>query len=483
MPAPAVPPPAASAASENLPALLHRQQARSATLRRESVAERAARLQRLHEWITRNRSAIQQALHQDFGKPALETDVTEIYATQAEIRHALKHLKQWLAPRRVGTPLALLGTSSWVQYEPKGVALIIAPWNYPFYLAVGPLASALAAGNCCVLKPSEMTPAVAALLGRMVQELFDPAEVAVVPGDKEVATELLRLPFDHIFFTGSPQVGKVVMRAAAEHLTSVTLELGGKSPAVVDATADLRDAAEKLVWGKCVNAGQTCVAPDYLLVHESVREPLLAEIRTVLSRFYDAEGAGVAASESFARIVNGQHFQRLAGLLEDAQQRGATVALGGGVDQSQCFIEPTVLLDVPLDARLMQEEIFGPLLPVVTFGTLTEAADFINARPRPLALYLFARSPQAQRELLARVPAGGACLNDTLIHLGHPELPFGGAGNSGIGRAHGHYGFVAFSNEKAVLRQRTGRTGIKFFYPPYTPKVQRMVDMLLKYLG
>ncbi|OON67832.1 aldehyde dehydrogenase family protein [Hymenobacter sp. CRA2] len=463
--------------------LLAQQQARSAVLRREDATARAARLQRLHDWITRNREAIQQALYQDFRKPATETDVTEIYATQAEISHALKHLRQWMAPRRVGVPLALLGTRSWVQYEPKGVALIIAPWNYPFYLAVGPLASALAAGNCCVLKPSEMTPGVSALLARLVGEVFEPAEVSVVEGGKDVATELLSLPFDHIFFTGSPQVGKVVMRAAAEHLASVTLELGGKSPAVVDATANLRDAAEKIVWGKCVNAGQTCVAPDYLLVHESVRDALVAEIRGVLARFYQPEGGSVSESASLARIVNGHHFQRVARLLEDAQRRGATVAVGGSVDQTQCFIEPTVLLDVPLDSAVMQEEIFGPLLPVCTFSTLMEAADFINARPRPLALYLFSGHDENQRYLLGRVPAGGACINETLVHLGHPELPFGGSGNSGIGRAHGHYGFVAFSNEKAVLRQRIGATGIKFFYPPYTPKVRHMVDMLLKYLG
>ncbi|RAK68200.1 aldehyde dehydrogenase family protein [Hymenobacter edaphi] len=478
-----MPTPAPAADAPDLAALLPRLRARSEALRRESAAERAGRLQRLHQWISQNRAAVQQALHQDFGKPATETDVTELYATQAEIRHAIRHLKRWMAPKRVSTPLALLGTTSWVQYEPKGVALIMAPWNYPFYLAVGPLASALAAGNCCVLKPSELTPAVSALLARLVREVFDPAEVVVVEGGKDAATALLAQPFDHIFFTGSPQVGKVVMRAAAEHLASVTLELGGKSPAIVDATADLRDAAEKLVWGKCVNAGQTCVAPDYLLVHESVQAPLIEEIRGVLRRFYDAEGAGVAASSSFARIVNGQHFQRLAGLLEDAQRRGATVALGGGVDQSQCFIEPTVLTDVAPDSGVLQEEIFGPLLPVVPFRTLQEAADFVNARPRPLALYVFARSPEAQRYVLGRVPAGGACLNDTIIHLGHLELPFGGAGNSGIGRAHGHYGFLAFSNEKAVLRQRVGQTGIKLFYPPYTPKVQRVVDLLLKYLG
>ncbi|KAA9333272.1 aldehyde dehydrogenase family protein [Hymenobacter busanensis] len=472
--------PAVSAAVD-IPQLFARQQARSTALRHEAVEARAARLRKLGTWITTNRTAIQEALHADFRKPAAETDITEIWSSQTEIRHTLKHLKQWMRPRRVRTPLSLVGTTSWVQVEPKGVCLIIAPWNYPFYLAIDPLVSALAAGNCCILKPSEMTPHVATLLTRMVRELFDPAEVAVVEGDKDVATELLGLPFDHIFFTGSPQVGKVVMRAAAEHLTSVTLELGGKSPAVVDETADLRDAAEKIVWGKSINAGQTCVAPDYLLVHESVQAPLLQEIRAVLQRFYNPTGQGVAASESFARIVNGHHFQRLAGLLEDAQRQGAKLEIGGIVDQTQCFIEPTVLTHVPPDSRLMQEEIFGPLLPVHTFRTLMEATDFVNSRPRPLALYVFSQSSQNQQYLLGHMPAGGACVNETILHLGHPELPFGGLGNSGMGRAHGHAGFLQFSNEKAVLRQRVGRTALKAMYPPYTPQVKKLVGWLLKF--
>ena len=472
----------ASPETTSLSHLFQQQKARSEALRREDAAPRAARLRKLGEWIAANRTAIQQALHADFRKPATETDVTEIWPSQTELKHTLRHLKQWTNPRPVDTPLALMGARGWMQAEPKGVCLIIAPWNYPFYLAIDPLISALAAGNCAIIKPSEMTPAVAALLGRMAQEVFDPAEVTVVQGDKEVATELLKLPFDHIFFTGSPQVGKVVMRAAAEHLTSVTLELGGKSPAIVDETADLRDAAEKIVWGKGINAGQTCVAPDYLLVHEAVREPLLAEIRVVIQRFYNPAGQGVVASESFARIVNQHHFERVAGLLEDAQQGGATVAVGGHVDEQQRFIEPTVLLNVPANSRVMQEEIFGPLLPVRTFRTLMEATDEVNARPRPLALYIFTQSKENQRYLLRNIPAGGAAVNETILQLAHPELPFGGAGNSGIGRAHGYAGFLAFSNEKAVFKQRIGRTGIKSFYPPYTPKVQRMVGWLLKYL-
>jgi len=462
--------------------LFERQRARSAALRTESVMTRDGRLHQLRQWIEDNRPAIQQALYADFRKPAAETDVTEIWSSQVEIDHAIKELATWMKPRKVSAPLSLIGTSAWVQYEPKGVCLLIAPWNYPFYLALEPLISALAAGNCCILKPSEITPHTAALLHRMVTELFDPAEVAVVEGDKDVATALLRLPFNHIFFTGSPEIGKVVMRAAAEHLTSVTLELGGKSPAIVDATADLRDAAEKIVWGKGINAGQTCVAPDYVLVDETVKDKLLHELDGAVRRLYRPNGAPVEQSASYARIVNRHHFDRLAGLLDDAKAHGARVALGGATDAGQHFIEPTVLLDAPTDSRVMQEEIFGPLLPLRTYKTLMEAADAVNARPRPLALYVFTQSAENQRYLLHKIPAGGAAVNETIIHLAHPELPFGGDGNSGIGKAHGEYGFREFSNLKGVLKQRTGLTGIKTMYPPYTPQIRRFIDWLLRFL-
>ncbi|MDU0369700.1 aldehyde dehydrogenase family protein [Hymenobacter endophyticus] len=462
--------------------LFRHQQGRAEALRQQPVESRAARLRKLSAWIADNRAAIQQALYADFRKPTAETDVTEIWSSQTELKHTLRHLKQWAAPRKVGTPLALVGTRGWVQVEPKGVCLIIAPWNYPFYLAIDPLISALAAGNCVIIKPSEMTPTVAGLLSRMCQEVFDPAEVTVVEGDKEVATQLLALPFDHIFFTGSPQVGKVVMRAAAEHLTSVTLELGGKSPVVVDDSADLRDAAEKIVWGKGINAGQTCVAPDYVLVQEQVRDQLVEEIRQVIGRFYAPGGQPVADSTSFARIVNDGHFARLAGLLAEAREKGATVAVGGATDAEARFLEPTVLVDVPLESRLMQEEIFGPLLPIRTFRTLMQAVDEVNSRPRPLALYVFTQSQENQQYLLQHIPAGGACVNETILHLGHPDLPFGGFGNSGLGRAHGHAGFLAFSNEKSVLKQRVGRTALKPIYPPYTPQVKKMINWLVKWL-
>ena len=455
--------------------------AHAPVLRAEDAAARGRRLHKLATWLTSNRVAIQQALFADFRKPPAESDLTEIWTSLTAVKHALNNLKAWMRPRPVSAPLSLLGTRSWVQVEAKGVVLIIAPWNYPFYLALDPLVSALAAGNCCVIKPSELTPNVAALLSRLARELFPENEVLVVEGDKDVATELLRLPWNHIFFTGSPQVGKIVMRAAAEHLSGLTLELGGKSPAVVDETANLRDAAEKIVWGKFLNAGQTCVAPDYVLVQQDVRDELLREMQAAIERLYNPGGAGIQASDSFARIVNSYHFRRLAALLEDAQTRGATVVRGGTLVEADSYIEPTILTDVPASARLLEEEIFGPLLPVLTFRQLPEVVAYVNARLAPLAQYFFTQSAANRELLLGAIPAGGAAVNETIIHLTHPELPFGGVGNSGVGRAHGRAGFLAFSNEKGVMRQRVGMTAIKTMYPPYTGRVQRLVDMLMKY--
>ena len=474
--------PAAAIAANQFGAAFAALRQRAPALRQEDVAGRRARLRKLGDWLHAHRPAIQQALLADFRKPTAETDLTEIWTSLVELKHTASHLKKWMAPRPVGASMALLGTRSWVQVEPKGVVLIIAPWNYPFYLAVGPLISAIAAGNAVVIKPAEQTPATSALLRQLCEDLFRPDEVLLLEGGKETATELLKLPWDHIFFTGSPEVGKIVMRAAAEHLSGLTLELGGKNPAVVDATADLRDAAEKIVWGKFLNNGQTCVAPDYLLVEESVQPELLRELTAAIQRAYNPAGAGIEQSESLARIVNGHHFARLAGLLEDAQTRGATVAAGGTVDAAQNYIEPTLLTNVPAGARVLEEEIFGPLLPVLTFRHLNETTAYINARLKPLAQYVFSRSAENRRYLLENVSAGGAGVNETVLHFAHPELPTGGVGNSGLGKAHGHAGFLAFSNEKGVMRQRVGFTGIKAMYPPYTDKVQRLIELLVKYL-
>ena len=473
---------ASSAAANSFQAQFEALRRHAPALRREDVAARRARLQKLHDWLQAHRPDIQEALLTDFRKPTAETDLTEIWTSMVELKHTMSHLKKWMARRRVGVSMALLGTRSWVQVEPKGVVLIISPWNYPFYLAVGPLISAIAAGNAVVIKPAEQTPATSGLLRRMCEELFRPEEVLLLEGGKETATELLKLPWDHIFFTGSPEVGKIVMRAAAEHLSGITLELGGKNPAVVDETANLRDAAEKIVWGKFLNNGQTCVAPDYLLVQESVQPALLTELTAAIQRAYNPDGAGIKQSDSLARVVNQHHFARLAGLLEDAQTKGATVVAGGTVDASQNYIEPTILTNVPATARVLEEEIFGPLLPVLTYKTLGETTDYINARLKPLAQYVFSTSAENRRYLLENVSAGGAGVNEVVLHFAHPELPTGGVGNSGLGKAHGHAGFLAFSNEKGVMRQRVGFTGIKAMYPPYTGRVQKLIGLLVKYL-
>ena len=458
--------------------LFKQQQAHKHNIRQTTTRQRKEKLKKLHGWIRLNEQSICDALHHDFRKPATETKLSEIFPVQGEINHTLAHLSGWMKPRRVHTPLSLLGTGSRIMYEPKGVALIIAPWNYPFYLLIGPLVSAIAAGCCAILKPSEMTPHTSALVKRMMAELFDEAEVAVVEGDAPVSTMLLKLPFDHIFFTGSPQIGKVVMRAAAENLTSVTLELGGKSPAIVDQTADIGDAAEKIVAGKFLNCGQTCIAPDYLLVHQSRADELANAMASVIGRFY---GGDAAQSPDYTRIVNIRHHGRLEKLLADAIQKGATVLAGGEV-RSDNYLAPTLLTAVTESMEVMREEIFGPILPILTYSNLDEAIRFVNDRPKPLALYVFSRDRPQIRYVLENTSAGGITVNDCLLHIANPDLPFGGVNNSGIGKAHGHHGFLAFSNEKAVLRQRIGFTPLKMLYPPYTETVRRRVGWLMKWL-
>lgn len=443
--------------------------------------DRIAKLKKLEKWIKDNRAEIQKAAYADFKKPAEEMDLTEIYAVLADINFNLKHIKSWVKTQKVNTPMTLLGTSSYIHYEPKGVCLIIAPWNYPFQLVIGPLVSAITAGNHAILKPSEMTPHVAALVQRLCEELFDPREIACVQGGITVSKALLDLPFDHIFFTGSPAVGKIVMAAAAKNLTSVTLELGGKSPTIIDESANLKDAAEKIAFGKFVNNGQTCIAPDYILVHESKEKEFIEQMRHSIQKMYDPESKGIAASEGYARIVNEKHYFRILELIQDALDRGAEGLTDPENDVSQRFIAPTLLRNVPEDAQIWEEEIFGPVLPIKTYRDLDDAIGYINARPKPLALYIFSTRNHIEQKILEKTSAGGVCINDCLIHFMNHELPFGGVNNSGIGKSHGYFGFLEFSNAKAVLKQRVGPTALKPLYPPYTSFSKKMIDLLLKY--
>ncbi|CCH53982.1 Aldehyde Dehydrogenase [Fibrisoma limi BUZ 3] len=445
-----------------------------------SADQRIERIRRIQRWITNHEADIQKAMYDDFRKPAAEVTLAELYAVISEIRHTVKHLKQWMKPQRVPTPVSLIGTKSHIRHEPKGNVLILAPWNYPFSLVVRPLVSAIAAGNVVMLKPSEMTPHTAALLNRMVGDLFPAEEVALVEGDADVAQALLDLPFNHIFFTGSPAVGRIVMAAAAKHLASVTLELGGKSPAIVDETADLNQAAGQLAWGKYINNGQTCIAPDYLLVQESVKEPFMNAFQQAVEAMYRPNGQPVEASDSYARIVNRRHFQRIRDLLDEAIQKGATVTVGGRMNEADNFIEPTVVEGVSDDMRIMQEEIFGPVLPVLTYANLDDALRVVNTREKPLALYMHSRNRRNIQYVLDQTSAGDTVINDTMLQFGNVELPFGGVNNSGLGKSNGFFSFQEFSNQRGVMQREFGTT--RFLYPPYTDKVRKLIGWLTKYV-
>ena len=464
----------------DLRAVFDQQRRLAAQMALTTVDQRLDRIRRIQAWINAHEAEIQRALYDDFHKPAAEVTLSELVAVHAEIKHTIRHLRQWLKPQRVPTPLSLTGTKSYIHHEPKGNVLIMAPWNYPFGLIVRPLVLALAAGNVAILKPSELTPHTAGLIGRMIGELFPPEEVAVFEGDAEVAKALLALPFNHIFFTGSPAVGRIVMTAAAKHLASVTLELGGKSPAIVDETADIRDTANKLAWGKCLNNGQTCIAPDYVLVHQSVKEPFLRAFGESVARMYQPDGQPVEASDSYARIVNNAHFERVRSLIDDAVEKGATVTHGGRVNPAQNFIEPTVLDGVTDDMRVMQDEIFGPVLPVVPFTDLNDALRVVAQREKPLALYIHSRSRQNTQYILDRTSAGDTIINDVMLQFNNVELPFGGINNSGLGKSNGFFGFQEFSNQRGVMQREFGT--MKFLYPPYTEKVKKLIGFLMKYV-
>ncbi|MEM9896480.1 MAG: aldehyde dehydrogenase family protein [Bacteroidota bacterium] len=446
----------------------------SLSLRTSTVTQRKKKLRKLHDWILKNRAAIQEALHADLNKPRQESDLTEILMVLSEIRKVNSSLKRWMKPKKEETSLTYLGTSAKTYYEPKGACLIIAPWNYPFQLAVGPLISAIAAGNSVIVKPSEFSEHTSLLIQKMCEELFHPSEVSVVLGAVEETQELLSLPFDHIFFTGSPKVGKIIMEAASRHLSSVTLELGGKSPTIIDESATLKDAASKIAWGKWQNAGQICVAPDFLFVHESKYDEFLEYLTLAVTKFYEPPN-------DYARIISREHHNRINDLMADAIELGADIYFGGKSDRKNLKFSPTALTNVSKETRIMEEEIFGPILPVLKYSDLTEVVDYINQKPKPLALYLFSNKRKNIDRIKKETSSGMFTINDVVLQFTHPHLPIGGVNNSGIGKAHGHYGFLAFSNEKAVLQQRVGFTMAKTIYPPYSKMKNFIIDLMVKY--
>ncbi|MBS1543937.1 MAG: aldehyde dehydrogenase family protein [Bacteroidetes bacterium] len=462
-------------------AVLDQLKERALALRSESLRSRKQRLRRLLDWINANRERIKAAVNADFNKPLLEVDTSEIYPVLTELRHAIHHLEEWARPVKVDATAAYLGTRSEIRFEPKGACLIIAPWNFPFNLCVGPLVSCLAAGNTACIKPSELTPHTSSLIREMANEAFEPGIVVVLEGGPEVSHSLIEQPFDHIFFTGSPAIGKVVMQAAAKNLTSVTLELGGKSPAIIDSSANISDAARRIAFGKFFNNGQACIAPDYILVEEKIRDAFIEQLRKQTLKLFGDKGTIGEESPNYSRIVNGRHYDRVSSLLAEAVQVGARPEVLGTPNSTTNFMPPVILTQVPMTARVMQEEIFGPLLPVVAFTNKEEVVRLVNAKPKPLALYVFTQKQDFREFVLARTSAGSVCINECVLQFTHPNLPFGGVNNSGIGKSHGRFGFLAFSNEKPVLRQKSGWAGPYLLHPPYTQGMKKVVDILLKW--
>ncbi|MER2997521.1 aldehyde dehydrogenase [Pontibacter populi] len=429
----------------------------------QPVAFRKEQLRKLQRVLKKHEQELFDALYADFRKPALEAFGTEIGFIELELKLAIKNIDDWTKPRKVPETLINFPAKSYVYPQPYGVALIISPWNYPLNLLFTPLIGAMTAGNCAILKPSEIAANTAAVVKRIISQNFDERYIAVVEGGVETTQHLLAQRFDYIFFTGSTQVGKVIMKAAAENLTPVTLELGGKSPAIVDMDADLELAARRICWGKFLNAGQTCVAPDYVLVQEDVKEELIQQMARSLQEFY---GAQPADSPDFARIINDRHFKRLCNMLTPE-----SIRVGGKTDAESRYIAPTILEISSWDHPSMQEEIFGPILPVIPFNDLHEAINMVNRHEKPLALYFFSTNKSQQQRILREVTFGGGCINDTISHLANPNLPFGGVGNSGLGSYHGIASFDVFSHQKSILNRGTW-LDLPFRYPPYGNKLK-----------
>ena len=426
----------------------------------KDVSFRRQQLEKLKAAIKQKEAQIIAALHQDLRKPELEGYIE--MAVLQDINYALKHLKSWTKPQKVKAPLNQFPASAYIYSEPLGNVLIIGPWNYPFSLMISPLIGAIAAGNCTILKPSELAPQTSQVLTELIQENFDPNYIAAIEGGVETSQALLAENFDHIFFTGGTKVGKIVMEAAAKNLTPVTLELGGKSPCIVDRNIDLKETAKRIAWGKFLNAGQTCIAPDYLLVNKQIKAELIAEIKQCVRDFY---GDRPQASPDFARIINRRQFDRLSGLLS-----GVEIVLGGETDADDLYISPTLIEDPAFDSPLMAEEIFGPILPILEYDDLGSAIALINSRSKPLALYIFSKNKQLQERVLLNTSSGGVCINDTVMQVGVNELPFGGVGDSGIGAYHGKTSFDTFSHQKSVLK-KSFRFDLNWRYAPYADKL------------
>lgn len=437
----------------------------------KSIEFRLEQLKRLKTAIQQNEGLITDALYKDLRKSPFDAYATEIGYVYDSISYCIKHLKKWAKPKRVTTPIIHFGSKSYIYPEPYGSVLIVGPFNYPFMLVMDPLIGAIAAGNAAIVKPSEYTPHVSAAITKLLRDNFKENYIAVVEGGKEATSSLIHAPVDLIFFTGSTTVGRIVMKAAAENLVPVVLELGGKSPCIVDRSVDLDLAAQRIVWGKFLNNGQTCVAPDYLLVHKEVKPALIAKMKEQLMAFY---GADPKLSEDYGRIVNERQWDRLRSLLSESK-----VVVGGNGDREDLYFAPTIMNDVAWNDKVMEEEIFGPILPVLEYTDLNEVIESINSRPKPLALYLFTKNKLTETKVMEQVSFGGGCINDTILHLVSPYLPFGGVGASGMGAYHGRHSFETFSHLKSVLKKST-RINLSLIYPPASSKKLKLIRKFMK---
>lgn len=441
----------------------------------ETYRERREKLKKLRGEIIRRREDIKLALYADFKKPYAESELTEIHPVIDELNFAIKHLKNWMKPKRIATPLVLFGSKSQIHYEPRGIVLILSPWNYPFALLINPLIGAIAAGNCVIARPSEKTPHTGLVLKEIIESLFKRDEVALVLGEVEVAEKLLEFPFDHIFFTGSTVVGRKIMLAAAKNLATVTLELGGKSPVIIDRDVDLENAVNKLVWGKFLNAGQTCVAPDYLFVPLELKDQFIKLFVEQIKKNFGESSKDRLMSLDYARLIDQGSFKRLINKIKDEKNLIEVEHLS-----EQNYLAPT-LFETHLKSPIMEEEIFGPILPIITYQNIDEVIHHIQSESKPLALYIFSKQKTFVSYVLKRTTSGGVAINHVILHLANPLLPFGGVGHSGQGSYHGYFGFKTFSHERAVLIQ--GRFSLSsFYFPPYSTWISNLMFRLLKIL-
>lgn len=448
------------------------------TIRNLTIAQRKVFLLKLEQSILNHRIEIEQALFIDLRKSKVESDSTEIFPVLSEIRLFRKKLNRWSKIKSVSNNLLFFGSKAKIQPEALGNCLIISPWNYPFQLCLLHLVACISAGNTAILKPSEFCPNVSKLLDKIISEVFEQNHVAVIEGQVDETTYLLAKKFDHIHFTGSPKVGKIVMQAGAKHLSSVTLELGGKSPLIIDGSIPMQEVVEKVVWGKLINLGQTCIAPDYIVIKEEFSDQFVDAFITHVENIF---GKNPSQSEDLARIVNLQNYNRLKNLITDALKKGAKCPFGNEYKEDELYIKPTLLIDIPKDALIEIEEIFGPILPIYTFKEINEIIEYINLKEKPLALYLFSNNLVFIEEVKNQTSSGSVVINETLVHILHPNLPFGGVNHSGIGASTGYEGFKDFSHMKPVLHVNRILSPSKFLNYPYTSTTQKVIDFLMKY--